>query len=87
MENRGISPDIEVEMDPKLVREGHDPQLEKAVDVVMQELRNIRCRLTRSRHTRITSRGLPCNVGASGIRPRSIPPNPFCMARNFEAIS
>jgi tricorn protease len=39
VENRGISPDIEVEMDPKLVREGHDPQLEKAVDVVMQELK------------------------------------------------
>ena len=30
-ENHGIAPDIEVEQDPKLVREGHDPQLEKAV--------------------------------------------------------
>ena len=25
-------------LDPKLVREGHDPQLEKAVEVVMEEL-------------------------------------------------
>ena len=26
-------------MDPKLVREGHDPQLEKAVDTVMEMLK------------------------------------------------
>lgn len=31
VENHGIAPDVEVEMDPKLVREGHDPQLERAV--------------------------------------------------------
>ena len=39
VENEGIAPDIEVWQDPKLVREGHDPQLEKAVDVVMEELK------------------------------------------------
>ena len=39
MENRGIPPDIEVTLDPEAVREGHDPQLEKAVEVVMQELK------------------------------------------------
>jgi tricorn protease len=38
VENRGIAPDIEVELDPELVRQGHDPQLEKAVEVVMSEL-------------------------------------------------
>ncbi len=38
VENEGITPDIEVEMTPKLVIEGHDPQLEKAVEVVLQEL-------------------------------------------------
>ncbi len=38
-ENVGIAPDIEVEQDPKLVREGHDPQLEKAVEVLMEALR------------------------------------------------
>ena len=37
-ENVGITPDIEVELDPQLVRQGHDPQLEKAVEVVMAEL-------------------------------------------------
>ena len=31
VENHGIAPDIEVDQDPKLVRQGHDPQLERAV--------------------------------------------------------
>jgi tricorn protease len=30
VENREIAPDLEVEMDPAAVRQGHDPQLEKA---------------------------------------------------------
>jgi tricorn protease len=38
LENRGMAPDIEVEQDPKAVRQGHDPQLEKAVQVIMEEL-------------------------------------------------
>jgi tricorn protease len=39
VENHGIAPDIEVPMDPKLMREGHDPQLEKAVETVMELLK------------------------------------------------
>jgi len=39
VENHGITPDIEVMMDPKLVREGHDPQLERAVEVVLDLLK------------------------------------------------
>ncbi len=38
LENQGVAPDIEVEMDPLSVRQGHDPQLEKAVEVVVAEL-------------------------------------------------
>jgi tricorn protease len=38
VENRGISPDIEVDQDPELVRQRHDPQLEKAIEVVMADL-------------------------------------------------
>lgn len=38
VENVGVAPDIEVEMTPKLVIEGHDPQLEKAVEIVLAEL-------------------------------------------------
>ncbi len=39
VENIGIPPDIEVLQDPKVVRQGHDPQLEMAVQVVMEELK------------------------------------------------
>ncbi len=39
VENRGVAPDIEVEFDPKAVRAGKDPQLEKAVELVMTELK------------------------------------------------
>ena len=37
-ENTGVPPDVEVEMTPKLVIQGHDPQLEKAVEIVLDEL-------------------------------------------------
>ncbi|HXU20931.1 MAG TPA: PDZ domain-containing protein, partial [Verrucomicrobiae bacterium] len=39
VENHGIAPDVEVWQDPKLVREGHDPQLERAVAEAMQQLK------------------------------------------------
>ncbi|MCE5208959.1 MAG: PDZ domain-containing protein [Chloroflexi bacterium] len=39
VENVGISADVEVEMAPKEVFAGHDPQLEKAVEVVLEELK------------------------------------------------
>jgi tricorn protease len=38
VENIGVSPDVEVEMDPKAWRAGHDPQLEKAIAIVKEEL-------------------------------------------------
>ena len=38
VENHGVAPDIEVEYDPEAVRAGHDPQLEKAVAVVLEAL-------------------------------------------------
>jgi tricorn protease len=39
LENIGVPPDIEVEQDPALIRKGHDPQLEKAVEVMLEELK------------------------------------------------
>lgn len=39
VENHGVPPDFDVEYDPKAVRAGHDPQLEKAVEVVMDLLK------------------------------------------------
>jgi tricorn protease len=39
VENHGVAPDVEVEFDPQAVRAGHDPQLEKAVEVVLDALK------------------------------------------------
>ncbi|MGH9467999.1 MAG: PDZ domain-containing protein, partial [Terriglobales bacterium] len=39
IENKGVTPEIPVEMDPAAWRQGHDPQLEKAVQVLMGELK------------------------------------------------
>ena len=39
VENHGVPPDVDVDLDPKAWREGHDTQLEKAVEVVMASLR------------------------------------------------
>jgi tricorn protease len=39
VENVGIAPDVDVDLDPSAVRQGHDPQLEAAVDVVMRLLK------------------------------------------------
>ena len=39
VENEGVPPDIEVEQTPADVIAGRDPQLEKAIEVVMEELK------------------------------------------------
>jgi tricorn protease len=38
VENRGVGPDVEVEHDPAAWRSGRDPQLEKAVELLMAEM-------------------------------------------------
>jgi tricorn protease len=38
VENVGIAPDVEVEQDPALTRQGHDPQLERAVELALEAL-------------------------------------------------
>ncbi len=38
VENRGVPPDVEIEFDPKLWRQGRDPQLEKAIELVLEGL-------------------------------------------------
>jgi tricorn protease len=38
VENHGVDPDFPVEQDPKAVSEGHDPQLEKAVALALDDL-------------------------------------------------
>jgi tricorn protease len=36
VENEGVAPDVEVEQSPKLVAAGHDPQLERAVEIALE---------------------------------------------------
>jgi tricorn protease len=38
VENHGVAPDIEVDLDPAAARAGHDSQLDKAIEVVLQQL-------------------------------------------------
>src|SRR5437764_4223751 len=39
VENRGVAPDVEVEFDPHVWRTGHDPQLERAVQMALDALK------------------------------------------------
>lgn len=39
IENHGVAPDIEIELSPASLRQGHDPQLEKAVQVALENLK------------------------------------------------
>jgi tricorn protease len=39
VENHGVAPDVEVDLDPKAVHEGHDPQLERAVAIAMEQMK------------------------------------------------
>ena len=39
IENEGVPPDVEVEQLPELVIKGQDPQLEKAIDIVLKQLK------------------------------------------------
>ena len=39
VENEGVPPDVEVEQTPADVIAGHDPQLEKAIEIVKAQLK------------------------------------------------
>jgi tricorn protease len=38
VENHGVAPDVDIEMEPAAWRQGHDTQLEKAIELALQEL-------------------------------------------------
>jgi tricorn protease len=40
VENKGQAPDVEVDMDPKSVHEGHDTQLERAVAIALAQMKD-----------------------------------------------
>jgi tricorn protease len=63
VENHGVQPDYEVDMDPKPVSEGHDPQLEKAVSLSRNRIsRSIRITTVTARNN---SRVLDCYCRAA----------------------
>src|SRR5262249_49159738 len=39
VENKGVAPDDEVDLDPYEVRKGRDPQLERAVEIIQEALK------------------------------------------------
>ena len=41
-ENKGIAPDIAVRQDAKSLEEGRDPQLEKAVEYLLEQLKGMK---------------------------------------------
>lgn len=45
VENRGIEPDLEVENEPASVAAGHDPQLERAVEITLEALKRAPVRM------------------------------------------
>ncbi|MGR0481204.1 MAG: S41 family peptidase [Candidatus Electronema sp. V4] len=45
VENKGVEPDIVVEQEPAAVSKGHDPQLEKAVEVALELLKTQETRI------------------------------------------
>ena len=38
-ENTGVAPDVDVDLDPLSVSAGHDPQLERAVGIALEQLK------------------------------------------------
>ncbi|MBI1898178.1 MAG: PD40 domain-containing protein, partial [Acidobacteria bacterium] len=69
VENYGVAPDVEVEMDPKLVREGHDPQLEKAVEIILEALRKAPLRLpAKPAYPDYSRKPAPANAGHPAAR-------------------
>ncbi len=69
VENHGVAPDVEIEMDPKLVGEGHDPQLERAVAMTLQLLeKNPPATPKRPEFPNYQRPAKPATGGASGGR-------------------
>jgi tricorn protease len=65
VENKGVPPDVEVEMDPAAWRAGHDAQLERAVAIVME---------ARAKSPPRTATRPPFPTWAEGHTPGGAPP-------------
>jgi tricorn protease len=75
VENHGVDPDVEVEVTPKDWMSGHDRQLEKAVALVMNQLKEHPLPVAKlpafpNYHTTAPAEGMPAAAGngAAGKR-------------------
>jgi tricorn protease len=71
VENHGVAPDIEVEITPKDWMTGHDPQLEKAVALVMDSLKKTPLPVAKrpafpNYHNAQPTEGVPAAAGSAG---------------------
>ncbi|MDX6713370.1 MAG: tricorn protease, partial [Blastocatellia bacterium] len=39
VENKGVEPDVDVDLRPDLAVSGHDPQLEKAIEIINEQMK------------------------------------------------
>jgi tricorn protease len=76
VENHGVAPDVEVEITPKEWMTGHDPQLEKAVSIVLDGLKKTPLPVARrpefpNYHKQQPAEGVPAaSAGGSGGKQR-----------------
>jgi tricorn protease len=56
-ENTGIDPDIEVDRRPDLVAAGRDPQLEKAIEILLDQLKKMPAKKTRDTFPKVGDKG------------------------------
>lgn len=71
VENHGVAPDVEVELTPKDWMSGHDPQLEKAVAIVLDNLKKNPLPVAKrpafpNYHTNQSPEGVPAAAGSGG---------------------
>jgi len=67
VENHGVAPDVEVPFSPKAWREGRDPQLERAVELVMEQIKKTPQSLAKRPAYPNYHKGDPLSVPAEGI--------------------
>ena len=72
VENRGVAPDVEVEITPKDWMSGRDPQLEKAVSLVLDSLKKNPLPVAKrpvfpNYHNTQPVEGVPAAAGATGV--------------------
>ncbi len=82
VENVGVPPDIEVEQTPAEVVAGHDPQLEKAIEVILEELEPPTRRRSTSARPILSASGRSRSFGSLVNTSRDRRPGRFVRSEN-----